>query len=279
MIRMGHDPECEFQAHGVSLKMPFSHDLPLYYASFPFYDRLPARLARFLKDRGETIVAVDVGANIGDTVSAFRVDAEDQFLAIEPNPRFYEFLIKNHGETITALPLICSARDELQEVSIVQSKGTASLVSSKGGAQIEAKSLDSIVQSVQKDFGKFNVIKVDTDGHDFEVLRGALRTIKENRPAVLFECDPFSNPRYLEDVVEIVRALGECGYERFLVYDNKGYFLTRLFVSDKDGLEDLLGYQLLSKNLYFDLLFLAEDSFSEFVDRERSFFRKQLKTS
>ena len=47
--------------------------------------------------------------------------------------------------------------------------------------------------------------KVDTNGHDFEVLAGAERLISRNHPVVLFECDVFNNTNYVEDCLSTLR--------------------------------------------------------------------------
>jgi hypothetical protein len=56
--------------HGVPLEMPSEHLLPFYVGANPLQERPLADLATRLAARDGHLDAIDVGANIGDTVSA-----------------------------------------------------------------------------------------------------------------------------------------------------------------------------------------------------------------
>lgn len=71
LIKLNEHQLCCMKIHGQDLVMPLSHSLPLYLHEFPLYDSLPHRLTGFIKLKSQYIKAIDVGANIGDSIAAF----------------------------------------------------------------------------------------------------------------------------------------------------------------------------------------------------------------
>ena len=92
--------------------MPFSHERPLHLCAPGYYDQLMGRVADFVRLRKGRICGIDVGANIGDTIAACRVRNEDQFLAIEPSPVFFEYLNRNLADfpNVRQLKVGCAAQ-------------------------------------------------------------------------------------------------------------------------------------------------------------------------
>jgi hypothetical protein len=123
-----------------------------------------------------------------------------------------------------------------------------------------------------------NVIKIDTDGHDFEVIKGAKRTIAEKLPAVLFECDVFENTNFVEDCLDTLHFFKECGYNYFIVYDNFGALIGRFPLSNLSSFKNLLFYKLISSTFYyFDILVMIDDDLNEFYRMEIDYFIKSIK--
>jgi FkbM family methyltransferase len=275
LIKWFKDPTCEIYIHERYLQMPLSHELPLYLKKFLFYDRLPGRISEFIRQCGEPICCIDVGANIGDTVAAFgcRVTDKDMVLAIEPNEHFRQYLISNWGEVpnVTISAYLCSSISINLPYRIVEKKGTASILSDINGNILSTKSLDDIILE-NPNFKGCNVLKIDTDGHDFQVIAGARNLIASSHPAVLFECDKFSNENYVEDVLNSLRLFLDVGYSCFFLYDNFGYFMGKYPLSDLSSFVNLIFYQLTSPFCYFDILVLKEEYVGEFWRRECDYF-------
>ena len=91
-------------------------------------------------------------------------------------------------------PYLCSDMEETGNFSILEQSGTARVVGVADGAELESFTLDQIVHE-HGDFTNVNIIKTDTDGFDFKVIRGASQTIKSSRPALLIEFGVFGNGR------------------------------------------------------------------------------------
>lgn len=99
-------------------------------------------------------------------------------------------------------------------------------------------------------------IKIDTDGFDFKVLRGAKETLKAHKSALFFEWDQFHLRPLGEDPLSIFSYLYELGYKECLIFDNFGRILCQIQSNDRTNLALLMDYTLISKQhiCYYDVL-------------------------
>jgi FkbM family methyltransferase len=254
-------------AHGRSLRMPFSHDLPVYLKKHPYYDSLPARLSDFTRQKYGVVKVADIGANIGDTIAAFCRHEDDRFLAIEANPRFIKYLRHNFGEQpgVKIVECYCSSAEGNAQFTIREQKGTAEIVPGQGH-QMRAAPLDILV--AENGFSDLNLIKIDTDGYDLRVLSGAPEILKM-LPAVLFEFYAWG-----EDCIRAWRDFLKTlpGYDYLLLYDQTGLLMGRHRIADFSSIADLLFYQAIDGAIYFDALLMRPGDSQEFFEKEREFF-------
>ncbi len=254
------DPPCRMEIWERQLWMPFSHERPAHLCAPGYYDQLMGRVADFIRLRKGRICGIDVGANIGDTIAACRVRKEDQFLAVEPSPVFFEYLNRNLVDfsNVRQLKVGCAARDS----------------SPNEGSGMEVRRVDTLVEQFPE-FRDCNLLKVDTDGYDFEVLRGAQKLIAQAKPVVLFECQMWNNADYLKDVLETFQLFAAAGYSHALVYDNLGYLCGPLDLKNPQGIPPALFYELSSARCYFDVLIMPEVGL--FLQQEFEFFLKGIR--
>lgn len=290
LILMHEDALCTMKVHGRDMLMPVAHPLPFHIRDFRFYDRLPARLAKFIRAKLGPIKCIDVGANIGDTIAAFkepfacqRPETADIFLAIEPNPRFRKCLTANWGDdrSVIVLPYICSSSEGDTSARISEARGTASidLTVAAGGGHGNAftkRSIDSIVSQFAE-YGDFNLLKIDTDGHDFEVLSGAAKFVAASMPFLYFEVDALSNSSFIDDCLNTLKFLREIGYKKLFIYDNFGSFIGLFSTDDILSVKRLLFYKLTKTNYYFDFLLMRECFADEFYQVEGDYFVSEIK--
>jgi len=277
LVKLLGDPPCSMNIHGKSLDLPLSHALPAYLYELPFYDTLPGRLSDYLYRKYGVLKCVDVGANVGDSIAAFSRHETDMFLAIEPNPNYSRYLRQNFGDSqnVRILETICSSSSLTGNYEISELSGTASITRTEKGSQMLVKTLDSIILDYPE-FSNLNMLKIDTDGHDFEVIDGAKKAILKNKPALFFECEAFSGGNYVENLLNTLKFLKEAGYSSFMMYDNHGYFIGFYSLEDLRPLKNLLFYQLTRTFYYFDLLVMKEEDLVSFLMTEQSFFSQHM---
>jgi len=142
----------------------------------------------FLK---EGDVFIDVGANIGflSLVAAEKVGKTGEVHAFEPVPSTLEILTKNKNiniyDQLSIYPHALGNETAKRFIySENENRGGASLVNhiSDEGIEIDIKRLDDL------EFSKpITVIKIDVEGFEFEVLKGAENIILENKPKLIIE--------------------------------------------------------------------------------------------
>ncbi len=277
LIKLLHDPICSLLIHGRLMKLPLSHPLPSHLVQFRFYDRLPERIAEYVRRKYGHLSCIDVGANIGDTIASFYKKETDIFLAVEPNPKFNKLLTENWGwnDNVTVVSDICAACSDEGAFVIHEKDGTASIIEMKDGKKMRRRRLDEIVDD-HAALADANILKVDTDGCDFEVIEGAQRLLSRNLPVVLFECDAFGNASYVEDCLRSLKTLEQAGYHHFLLYDNFGSLMGRYSFADLSSFQNLLFFQLTSDFYYFDILVMKDEDIFRFYAAEIDYFTDKM---
>ncbi|OGV42035.1 MAG: hypothetical protein A2X46_05630 [Lentisphaerae bacterium GWF2_57_35] len=260
------------------MKLPLSHSLPDYLNEFPFYDRLPQRIREYIHQTQGYLNCIDVGANIGDTIASFYKEDADTFLAIEPNPKFNELLIHNWGwnKNVSIVSEICSSGNDQGTFEVREKNGTSSILQTENGVKMSKRSLDEMVNG-HPVAANANVLKIDTDGYDFDVIEGAKELLLRNRPVVLFECDVFENEHYVQDCLTALELLKKSGYNHFLLYNNVGNLMGKYSLSDLFPFRNLLFFQLTSSFGYFDILVMKDEELIQFYKTEIDFFANDMR--
>jgi FkbM family methyltransferase len=158
------------------------------------------------KEECETIVSLasdtvlDVGANIGNISQALEHSGFD-VIAFEPQPAIYDCLTKNiKGKTYNSA--VGSFNGEITMPKVDYSrKGNFGGISVGGniGITVPMLTLDSL------DLPKIGLIKIDVEGHEEEVLKGARNLILRDKPILYVEAD---RPEKLMSLNLYIRSLG-----------------------------------------------------------------------
>lgn len=167
-------------------------------------------------------VFVDVGANVGlFTVGAARkVGSTGKVVSIEPSPTVYPYLERNIAlnslSNVLSVPMGLSDRNQ-DNVAFFQAPadhfGMGSLAPQFGQtpSSISVRTLDSLLaENCCEDVA---VLKVDVEGHEASVFRGAQRLLgSANPPLVVFEFCDWAESRfpnsYAGEAQEILMDLG-----------------------------------------------------------------------
>jgi len=175
--------------------------------------------------------AVDVGANKG-VWTWFLADLASRVYAYEPNPKLFNMLKRNVAENVKAHQIALSDEDGVAELRVPHShKGY-----SNQGASLSATKVDGAFLGIEVDARRLDglaienvgFIKIDVEGFEAEVIRGALETIRRDKPVMVVESEEAHIKRDVEELMRFVEALG---YETFAL---KGSVLTSIRDIDLD---------------------------------------------
>jgi FkbM family methyltransferase len=145
---------------------------------------------------------VDIGAHGGycSLKAAPVVGPGGHVIAIEPNPEMVRMLrgnIQASGARVAVEPVACSDAEATLDLFPASqtntgvsslSKANASLYGPAGQPfQVTARPLDAIVR--EAGVSRVDVVKIDVEGAEFLVLKGAQETLTRYRPVLLVELD------------------------------------------------------------------------------------------
>ena len=141
----------------------------------------------------EGAVFVDVGAHIGRySFVLAKLFPNAKVIAIEPNPEAYQALIKgikaNGLRNVTALNIALSDFDGVAHLYIKYNTAISSLVEGDDSFKIinvPVKRLDTVMEELG--INKVDIIKIDVEGDEFHVIKGAVNTIKKYKPVLIIE--------------------------------------------------------------------------------------------
>lgn len=235
---------CEYRYRNFSLSLPPGHMLPFYRSLHSTYDRFLPHLAKHLP-AGSAVI--DVGANCGDTAAGMiDVNPYLRYACIEPDPLFFEYLLKNVERILASQPHVAIT---VHRALIGKAVAQAGLVGSKGtkhaipademtatSAPLESITLDTLLARTVTDV---RLLKSDVDGFDYDVLDSAEVLIAAHQPLLFFECH-FRNPAQKAGYANTLGSLQRRGYDNWIVFDNYGDMLHR--TSDIEALLQLLEY-------------------------------------
>ncbi len=111
--------------------------------------------------------------------------------------------------------------------------------------------------------GAVDVLKIDVDGFDGQVLRGADRILSRDRPAVIFEWHPILCERTSNNWTDHFEALKFKGYEQFVWFTKYGEFSHFMCGYDPTNVAMLAELCLNSESyddLHFDVVALPPGS-------------------
>jgi FkbM family methyltransferase len=178
---------------------------------------------------GPDAVVVDVGGNIGTTALHFAASVPQGVVhTFEPSREMLASLRRNialsDADNIVVHAVGLSdgrARGHLQ-VATPGNPGSAFFVADGGtGPEADAAEVRSLDEEM-RGLDRIDFVKIDVEGLELAVLRGARTLLRRHRPVVLFEVNERALARAGASGAEVCRFLGELGY-RFTWLD-RGVF-------------------------------------------------------
>ncbi len=252
-MRLRHDDQC-LEIGSLTLTIPAEHLLPRYLREHPLYDRFLPVLASHLP-KGS--LAIDVGANCGDTLLAVAQAQPDlHHLCIEPDEGFYDYMSLNAERLRRKQP---NSQIELV-LALVGRPGKSARLAGGGGSKhslpvhvddalesnqarkddtLHTRSLDEIVNHSTMADLPVALIKSNVDGHDHDVLASAEGLIAKHGPLLYFEC-LVTGAGQQAAFHSCIDRLASLHYSDHWLFDNFGNFMVH--ATEAEQVHQVLDY-------------------------------------
>ncbi len=175
-------------------------------------------LLEYIKSRFNGGAALDIGANIGNHSIFFSKFIFDKTFAFETNPTNFSLLsenkqINNIDDEKLLTYNVALSDDHYQYINndFVGNMGRSFIT--EGNGESITKKLDDF------DLPKIDFIKMDVEGHELKVLKGAINLINRDYPNIVLECN-----NYTDDFEKLNPYMISIGYTCKKVIDNMFYY-------------------------------------------------------
>jgi FkbM family methyltransferase len=172
------------------------------------------------------MVVVDVGAHEGiySSFAATLVGASGQVWAFEPSSRertrLVDNLCRNGLSNVKVFPLALADANGAGELNVASdaysghntlAKHFSESIPSIGPEAVELRKLDDLTTGLER----LDLLKIDAEGAETRIIRGASRTIGAFRPVILFESQDALLRDQGSSITELVDTIVDCGYRIF----------------------------------------------------------------
>lgn len=229
--------DSNYQIGSYILTLPHDHPLPEFQKNNRLYDRFLPILAKYLNPEG---IIIDVGANIGDTTIGLLQNCKNSILAIEPSDIYFPYLEENihklpesENNRIYCFQKFIGTGNIGGEFS--HANGTARIKEKISSRSVNFTSLDDLVD----DQTSIELIKVDTDGYDYDVLISSEEILKKSEPLIFWENQIFEDFQ-AKGFAALYDILLNIGYKYIFIFDNFGNLLLEF--SDFETLKKINTY-------------------------------------
>ena len=131
-------------------------------------------------------IVFDIGAYVGDTALWFSkaVGPQGKVFAFEPEPRNFEKLKANleRNKVTNVIPLKLALSENEEEMQVSSAAGLSLITQTGTGLSVKVTTIDNFVEANK--LPRVDFIKMDVEGHELKVLKGAQETIENFKPSL-----------------------------------------------------------------------------------------------
>jgi len=209
--------------------LPYNSDLD-QYAKMPRFNKFMHFIS---KNLSKNSVVIDIGANIGDTTIEILLSNRTLSVkSIEGSLFYYKYLKKNlinfkkkFNNKLKIKSYLNYIGNNTKGSIVVDKQGSGSY--SKVGNN-EFLTLDNFIKStgVLHSNENISLIKIDTDGYDYDVINSGFNIIKLYKPIIFFEAYCVDKNK-LFNYDKTINNLNKLGYIEWAVFDNCGSLIFK----------------------------------------------------
>ena len=261
------------------IEMPGNNIQRSNYIIFPDLNAQLGRLASVIYNKYSDMAAVDIGANVGDTIAVIKSFVNIPVVGIEGDDISFDYLTKNIQQfsNVSIVKAFLGERSETITANF-SSVGWNTTISpsEKGADQVLIRTLDDVISNEIKRDLNYKLLKSDVEGFDTIVLRGATQIIKKYKPVLFLEYNRTIMKRNGEEGLSTIFSFRDLGYDKIVFFDHVGTLLLSTSLANKEVITHLHEYISSDKNLlgYLDIAIFHEsdtDISEQYIEGERKY--------
>jgi FkbM family methyltransferase len=255
----GKENKVTIKASGNAYVLEYTkgHSIKDHLKRFRLYDRFLPYLALH-SNKG----VIDIGANVGDTLVLIKSKIDSKVICVEPDLDFYEKISTNirinEFKNVLRYNYAISSLNKNISVQKNNAKTTAHIVDSEESNSVQTKRFSEIFIDLNVDASEYNIIKIDTDGFDWDILDSIHQHLTETNDGfdfIFYEHQITLNNLGIHDpdmharsgqFMDSLKKLRNIGYTHYFIFDNFGAFILQ--TQDLSCIESLSDYGLRAKS-------------------------------
>jgi FkbM family methyltransferase len=204
-------------------------------AALPFAIRKNEVYDRYTKDIiakhcNHNSICIDIGANEGKILHWItKTSPNAMHYAFEPIPSLYNKLKIKYANQAMIFPIALSNQKSISTYNLVTTNNALSGLKKRPYASFHQEQkievLTDLLDNIIKEKDQISLIKIDVEGGEWNVLKGAEKTISRCKPMILFECGKIGGELYgytASDIYQFFYHILE-----YRIYTLKGWLKTK----------------------------------------------------
>jgi FkbM family methyltransferase len=224
-----------------------------------------SKLTQVLKTHFSDLQVIDVGANQGDSVALIKSGADVPVISIEGDESLTDQFAKNTAQfkNITLIKTFLSEDTEELDCEHAHVGHNLTLTPTQNSSKSRLTKFMNIdmlyANSVLNDHCK--LLKIDTEGFDLKIIRGAGDFIRHIKPVILFELNRENLAVTEKDPFSIFHWLLDQSYDTVLFYESDGRFMFSSNLDNHTFLRQIYDYAdgYHAKIRYLDIVAFHKD--------------------
>jgi len=246
------------------VQMPGNSLQLINYQLYPDLNVQLGRLAVSISKKYSEMTVIDVGANVGDTIAVLKSAIDLPIIAVEGDDVCYDFLQRNvqQFQNVSLVKSYLGEKSQSVSVNLEHIGWNTTIIPEEGGnRQIILSTLDEIIVKGGFADRQLKLLKVDVEGFDTIVLRGALDIIQLHKPVLFFEYNRKSMKAINEEGLSTILSFVNYGYQKIVFFDHKGNLVLATDMQNKEVITYMHNYISSEKNLlaYYDICIFHKD--------------------
>lgn len=181
-------------------------------------------------------VIIDIGASTGSFCLLGAINKDITCYAFEPNPEVFEILkinlklnkldkVKAFQMALADKEVDCILKNPKANDSGLATLGIPTRFKEWTERVVPTFRFDTIVK--KEGIDRIDLIKIDTEGCELPILKGAENAIKQFNPDLLVEVNPENTSQFGYEPKAIFELLSSWGYDHFMLEEDNAFFSKR----------------------------------------------------